>query len=82
MQAVHEIPPLAAWASLDGGDILELEPGDGDMPFERPLDLVFVCPRVRDYPHPEASRLVLDELNVPYLIIECVVVKVPERVAV
>ena len=31
MQAVHEISPLAARASFDDGDILELEPGHGDV---------------------------------------------------
>ncbi len=74
MQAVHEVPPLAARASFDGGDILELKPGHGDAPFEGPLDLVSFCSRVRDYPHKQTARLILDELNIPYLIIERVVV--------
>ena len=74
MQAVHEIPSLAAWASFDGGDILELKLGHGDAPFEGLLDLVSVRSRVRDYPHEQKAWPVLDELNIPYLVIERVVV--------
>ena len=82
VQTVHEIPSLTAWASFDGGDILELKPGYRNVPFEGPLDLASICSRVRDYPHTKTARLILDELNIPYLIIECVVVQIPECVAV
>src|SRR5271165_3061654 len=81
MHAVYEIPPLAAWASFDGGDILEFKLGHGEAPFEGLLDLVPFCSRVRDHPDKQKARLILDKLNITYLIPECVDVQVPERVA-
>jgi len=82
IQGIYEIPSLAAGASFDDGNVLELKPGHGDAPFEGPLDLISFCSLVRYDPHPQRARLILDKLNISYLIIECAVVQIPERVAV
>ena len=74
VQAVYEVASLAVWASFDDGDILELKTGHGDAPFEDPLNLVSFRSRIRDHPDPQEARLVLDELNVPYLVIKVVVI--------
>jgi len=74
IQRIHEIPPLAAGTSLDYGNILELKPGHGDTSFEGLLDLISFRSLVRDDPHTQGARLVLDELNIPDLIIECAMV--------
>jgi hypothetical protein len=34
------------------------------------LDLVSFCPGVRNYPHTQTACLVLDELDIPYLVVE------------
>ena len=42
--------------------------------FEGLLDLISFRSLVRDDPHTQGARLVLDKLNIPYLIIECAMV--------
>jgi hypothetical protein len=74
IRGIHEIPSLAPGASFDDGNILELKPGHRDALFEGPLDLISFCPCVRDDPNAQRARLILDKLNVSYLIIECAVV--------
>lgn len=82
MQAVNEIPPLAAWAPLDDRHVLEFKRGHGKTPFKGPADLVSLRPWVRHYPDAQKAWLILNKLNIPYLIIERVVVKIPEGVAI
>lgn len=53
LKAVHEVPSLAARGSFDNGNILELEPGHRDAPFEDLLDLVSFRSGVGDYPDPQ-----------------------------
>jgi hypothetical protein len=74
MQAVNEIPPLAAWAPLDDRHVLEFKRGHGKTSFKGPADLVRFRPWVRYYPDAQKARLILDKLNVSNLIIKCVVV--------
>lgn len=74
IQAIYEVPSLTAGASFDDGDILELKPSHGNAPFEGPLDLISFCSPVRDDPHAQGARLILDELDISYLIIERAVV--------
>jgi len=80
VDAVKEIPSFAARASLDGGHILEFKLGHRYAPFEDPLDLVSFCSRARDYPDTQRARLILDKLDISYLIIERAMVEVPERI--
>ena len=74
MHAVHEVLSFAAGAAFDGGDVLELKLGHGNTPFEDPLNLIFFRSRISDHPDTQTARLILDELYIPDLIIECAVV--------
>jgi hypothetical protein len=67
---VHEVPPLAARASLDGRDILELKADHGHASFEDLLDRVSIYPGIHDKPYPQMARLLLHHLKIPYLIPE------------
>ena len=77
--ATYEVPALAARASLDHIEILEVQAGHGQALRQRPLDLNPVRIGLRHQPDAQETRLVLDELNIPDLIPEGAVVT--ERVA-
>ena len=74
IRGINEIPSLAPGASFDDGNILELKPSHRDALFEGPLDFISFRPCVRDDPNAQGARLVLNKLNVSYLIIEIAVV--------
>jgi hypothetical protein len=57
--------------------ILKLKPDHGHAQLEDLLNSVSICSRIGDYPHPQEAHLVLDELDIPYLIVERAVVQVP-----
>jgi hypothetical protein len=67
---VYEVPPLATRASLDGRHILELKADHGHASFEDLLDLVSIYPGIHDKPYPQAARLLLYNLKIPYLVPE------------
>jgi hypothetical protein len=61
--------------------VLELQLGHWYALFEGPLYLLSIRIRVRDHTHAQTARPVLDKLNISYLIPECTVIQVSERVA-
>jgi hypothetical protein len=77
--AACEVPPLAARASLDDIDVLELQARHGQALIKGPLDLAPVRAGFRHQPDAQETRPVLDKLDVPDLIPERPVVT--ERVA-
>jgi hypothetical protein len=65
---IDEVTPLAVRVPLDQWDVLELQIGHRHALFEGLLDLVFIRARLCDQAHAEATRPVLNDLQIPYLL--------------
>lgn len=68
LQAIHKVSPLAAYGSLDEGDVLEFNPYHGQASFKIMLNLRPVCMRQGNKSHAQRAWPFLNDLDIADLV--------------